>query len=213
MNLDLLQQHVDASHQTLRRTATAVLAAATLLGVVGCGSSRGLSVKTDYDPTADFSRYRTFAFVPGRILLPGNVRDTNNTVLGDRIRNSVTTQLEEKGLRQVSSVQDSDLLVTYTAGVRTRQEMESRAAGEPRPFGWWGRGFYGSGGWWGPAYREFWVQNYTEGTILMDLIDTRSRQLVWRAYVTDRLTKAPDADQVSRIAAKVFATYPPKSSQ
>ena len=55
-----------------------------------------ISVTTDYDKTADLARYRTFAFLGGHIWING-IADDNNTLVKDRIRNSVVATLTTRG--------------------------------------------------------------------------------------------------------------------
>jgi len=182
-----------------------------LLTGAGCGSS-GPSIKTDYDTKADFSKYKTFTFQSGRIVLPENIPDTNNTLIDNRLRNAVTAQMEAKGFRLDND--NPDLVVTYLAGAKNKQEVQQRVATPPPPGwaagGWYQPGYYGPGGWWDPGYSEFFTRNYTEGTLILDLIDVKAKELVWRAYVTCEVSKIPDDKAVNNLIAKILAKYPPK---
>jgi hypothetical protein len=185
-----------------------------LLTGAGCVSS-GPNIKTDYDTKADFSKYKTFAFQSGRIVLPDNIPDTNNTLIDNRLRNAITAQMEAKGFQPDSD--NPDLVVTYLAGAKNKQEVEQRIASPPPPGwaagGWYQPGYYGPGGWWDAGYTQYFTRNFTEGTLILDIIDVKAKELVWRAYVTGEVSKVPDDKAVNNLIAKILAKYPPKLKQ
>lgn len=177
-----------------------VLALALLLSACSL-----IKVQTDFDGEANFARYQTFQFQPGTIVGAFGLIDRDNTLFEDRVRKAVTAQLSAKGLRPVSH--DGDLLVTYVAGAQRRTEVESF----PAPiayccWGWWG----GWGpGWWAPGWNDWWVRTYTEGTLIVDLIDASTKRLVWRAYTSGEMTKPGDPALVNEAMAKAFQDFPP----
>lgn len=205
-----VQKH-SASHGRAFLALLLFLVSLLTLLLAGCGSSGGPSVATDFDPKADFTRYHTFSYRSGRIMLQGDIPDSNNTLLDNRIRDAVTDALEAKGLRPDSA--NPDLVVTYIAGAHNRQEIQDLGP-EIGAYGfgprWYGPGYYGGGGWWGPSYERFWVRNYTQGTLIVDLIDAHTHQLAWRAYVSGEVHGKPDAKQVRKVVDRVFRDYPPK---
>jgi hypothetical protein len=177
------------------------------MGGVGVGlamltlSCSTISVTTDYDKTADLARYRTFAFLGGHIWVNG-IPDDDNTLVKDRIRNSIVASLTVKGMQQVT--QNPDVYVAYMGGARTRTELES--------FGPYGAGFgpyFGVGGWWGPMYLDWWTRIYNEGTLVIDLIDASSRKLVWRAYAQTEINKPVSDQKAQKVAEKAFKNFPP----
>ncbi len=69
-------------------------------------------------------------------------------------------------------------------------------------------GFYG--GWPGYGWGDD-VYQYTEGTLNIDLIDARRRQLVWEGVATGEvndLDKAQSAASVEQGVAQIFSKYP-----
>ena len=141
------------------------------------------NVQTDYDPHVNFAQYHTFAFQRGRIVSRLGTNDTDNTLLDNRIRSAVESDLPAKGLQPVA--QNPDLVVAYIAGAQNRQQIEDLGptpyAG---PFFPGSFGFRRAGAWWGPGYDQFYVHDYTEGTLILDFVDPHTQQLVWRAYVS-----------------------------
>ena len=74
---------------------------------VGCTS---LDVKTDHDPTVDFSRFKTFAFSGLTNLNQGGVLD--NSLIRNRLDTLIDRELRQKGLTQVHPDQNPDLACT-----------------------------------------------------------------------------------------------------
>jgi hypothetical protein len=161
-----------------------------------------VTVRTDHDPYVDFSRYRTFSVLGGQMIVDGR-RDDSNTVLKDRIQDAITAELASKGLQPVGV--GGDLLVGYVAGARTVTEMQVSEAHVPGygPYGAWG-------GWWGPAYQDWWNREYTKGTLVIDLMDAENKRLVWRAYTQADVTSPGAKEIVHRAVQKAFGKFPPR---
>jgi len=156
----------------------------------------GLSACRSYDyytaglNKTNMSQYRSFAWVSPQ----GNSNKSTN-IADAKIKDAAVASLSMKGLRQSNN---PDLLVTYTTSVgrgtkNVYYPVYSGYGGYP---GWgWGVGFgYG----WGWGYRPFYggwyggipyysgdvvdKEHYKEGTIIIDLIDSRTKRVVWRGY-------------------------------
>ena len=184
----------------LPRTDTA-LAALTLLCTVGCTTN--IEVKTDYDQSADFAKYQTFAFAGMTDLNQAGV--LSNSLTRKRIETALTGELTKKNLRQVELDQHPDLLVHYWVGMKDKQMIDTTAPAMGGAYGWHGRYGYGAG------YAPVTTYEYREGTLITDLIDTAKKELVWRATMMANL-EANTADNIEvgkRAIAKAFENYPP----
>jgi hypothetical protein len=141
----------------------------------------------------NMSQYRSFAWLPpqGKTNKMGNA----SSVADLKIKDAAVVSLSTKGLKLQTS--NPDLLVTYTATVG----QGSKTVYSPT---YYGTGFYpGFGfGWgygWGYGYRPYYYgfggpyayyggetatgkEHYKEGTIIIDLIDTRTHRVVWRGF-------------------------------
>lgn len=183
-----------------------ILAAVAALSVGSCAYTP--KVQTDFDPATNFSQYRTFNTIPGRIISSVGVVDTNNTLMSERVNNAVASTLRSKGLEQ--NVSNPDLLVTFLAGAKDKTEIESAPAA-PAYYGPYG---YGYGGWWGTGYNQFWTRQYKEGTLIVDLIDAKAKRLVWRAYCVSEISKdnAENRNRLQSCLDQGFAKFPPGSA-
>jgi hypothetical protein len=143
-----------------------------LILVAGCA---GPQVTTDFSPAVSFSRFRTFALVTP----PDTVAQQ---LLDQRVRNAVEAQLDAKGLA-VSDRQHADLYVGYGMVDRTHTEVYSYRDG----WGWgggWGWRYYRWGVAWPMSIRRQ-VETYTDGTVVVNLIDAKTKQVVWQGEVAD----------------------------
>jgi hypothetical protein len=185
-----------------RRQGAVRLLGAALCGLVMLSGCATISVATDFDRRVNFSQYQTFQIVGGHLMHNG-IPDDTNTLVKNRIVAALRANLQAKGLHEVTS--DPDLYVGYYGGARTRTEVEGMGAYGPFP----GYGPFWVGGWWYPTYSDWWTQTYHEGTLIIDLVDARSRQLVWRAYAQARIDVPVSEQKIRDAVDKVFAHYPP----
>lgn len=181
----------------------------SLLMLTSCSS---FQVQHDYDHNADFTKYKTYQIISGRIIRRDGVVDTTNTILFNRINSAIGTELSRKGMQQVES--DPNLIVTYTGGAHDKQEIQSSYVTNPG-YGWSGGPYYSGtiygSGWYAPGSEQFWTRNYTEATLIFDMFDTKTKQLVYRAYLLTELDQAgSNAHLVKEAAEEAFKNYPPK---
>lgn len=172
-------------------------------------------VSTDYDRTVDFGQYKTFTFAKPSVKVRNPLY--SSPLLMQRIQDDLTQELTKRGM--VRQPTKADLLVkvhTYTED-KTRTVYNTPAYGPFLPYRWgfspyrfgfmpyWG-GYYGG---WNQAYQ----QQYTQGTLLVDLIDSRTNQLVWRSAVQGVVDSTNRLDRrVARGVRKMMKDYPVKAS-
>jgi len=182
---------------TTVRGAGALAAACAVLLAAACAT---VHVSTDYDQTVDFSGYHSFQLVGGHLLNEG-VPDDGNTLVKDRIEAALRASLRSKGLEEATG--GADLNVGYFAGARTRTEIENMPGYGP------GFGPFWTGGWWDPAYNNWWTVTYNEGTLVIDLVDTRTKRLVWRAYAQAAIHVPVTQEKIQKAVTEAFRSFPP----
>ncbi|GKS59387.1 lipoprotein [Nitrospira sp.] len=181
----------------------AVMTLLALTVVVGCG---GPTVRTDFDSSADFTAFRTYAFGGVTDVNQGGV--LNNSLIRKRLESMVREQLSKKGLTEVEVRDNPDLLVHYWVGVKEKQQVESTG-----PYG----GFYGMrGGYpgyaWGMGYGGVSTYEYKEGTLIVDLVTPSRNELVWRGTIVETLadSREENIQLANEGIVKAFENYPPK---
>jgi hypothetical protein len=177
------------------RTLTIV---AVGLLIMGAGTVMAQDVTRDYDHSTDFSKYHTFMWI--------KEPRPENPLMKQRIIDAVNAQLEAKGLTQVDT--GADLGISANVATRQEQTLETFYDGFPG-WGWnrWG------GYWGGPAVAN--VYTYQVGTLVVDLFDTQTKQVVWWASATDTVSSNPEKNskKLEEAVTKMFKHYPPKGTR
>jgi hypothetical protein len=151
-------------------------------------------VKTDYDRNADFSHYKTYSWEKVQ---------TKDPLWVGRIKEAVNTDLAAKGLTPVESGGDISIVAMETTqNHRTLNTFYDGFGG-----GWrWGGGF-------GNATTT--VDNYKVGTLVVDLFDTKTKNLIWRGSSSDTLSKdsAKNIKNLDKGVQKIFDHFPPNEKK
>jgi len=175
---------------TMRRTSAPFLLAAFLGALLaGCSS---VSTTVDYDRNVDFGRYRTYSWREGH---------QANPISDRRIKDAVDRVLASRGLTRVEG--DGDLTVVYHG--RTSRQVVVESWGPSWGYGWRWRRIGG------PGYTT--VREIPVGTLIVDLVDSREKELVWRGTASRAIevdaTPAEKADDLNESVAKMFREFPP----
>lgn len=161
-------------------------------------SCSSVKVATDYDRTANFNTYETFAFYK-----PGIDQAEISDLDKKRILRAIETELKAKGMNKS---QNPDLLVSiFTKTTENVNIYQNRYA---YGYGWGWNPWY-----WGTGYNT--VSRTTEGTLYIDLIDASTMQLVWQGMGTGALSLDIEykEGQVREIVTQILAEYPPGSEE
>lgn len=172
-----------------RRIAPLVAA----LGLAGCVS---MQAGSDYYPSADFTHFRTFAWIADSPLItPTSSRVEVSPLNLRRIEEAIETDLETKGYTEVASRDTADFAVSFTVGARDMINVDSYP-----PY------YRGTWRWRAPYFgRNVDVYMYTEGTLAVDVFDNETRQPVWHGWAKKRITGADVRDPAATIQAAVRA--------
>ncbi len=181
------------------------------------------NVHTDYDHHVDFKRFHTYCvdrvhaadpFMESRLRDSLNYRLTQN---GLQNATGATRTRHDQGPAPVEIPASCDLVVRAIGSVRERQEYVSfyNGFGPGWGYGGWGGGFGGWGGpwggWGGPAVTQ--VDQIPVGTLVVDVYDTKTKQLVFRGIATSDISSHADKNtrRLNISIDKIFKKFPPKS--
>jgi Domain of unknown function (DUF4136) len=164
-----------------------------------------LSAKTaiDFNPNLDFSKYKTFTFIGGVEHL--TMFQVDPQLMFDRIHKAVQQGLTDKGLREVELSQHPDLVVRYWANPPSQVNVATMGTWSPyRPY---------IDSYWSWIYNDVSNTSAKEGSLIIDLIDPRSRDLAWRVYLMRKIS-TPDKEwkKAAEELAKAFEAYPPSAA-
>jgi hypothetical protein len=162
-----------------------------------CGSS--ISVYSDFDKNTDFSQYKTYAF---------HKKSIDKVQISDldkkRILQAIDSELGKKGMTKSDT---PDLLINIFTKEREEVDVNQYYNGWGYGYGWRGYG-YGYPYYWG-GYPN--VSTSVEGTLFIDLIDTKKNELVWQGEGVGYLTQDRSKKEavINEFVAKILMQYPP----
>ena len=158
----------------------------------------------DFDPSLDFSKYKTFAYVGGTNTLEFRQLDPN--LISDRVHAGVSQALGARGLKEVKPDQQPDLVVRYWAN--SQSQIVSAAAGA-----WGGFGLF-TDSYWAYTYDLMSAETRLDATLVIDLIDLKRKDLAWRLYVEQKITDDDSIwGKVLGQISKGFESYPPSKKE
>jgi hypothetical protein len=161
-----------------------------LLVLLTALSAFAQKINVEFDPGAQFARYRTFAIRDGEM----NSRNPalNGELVKKRIEADIANALTAKGLAMAPNG-PADLNVRYTFGAARGVKPEAY------PAGWRG---------WGTVIVR---EPFAEGTLVIDLRDPTTHSLVWRAIATVEKSNAYKVEgKIDDMVKKSLKKYPPK---
>jgi hypothetical protein len=162
------------------------------------GNASAQQVKTDYDRSTNFAQYKSYSWEHVKTQDPLDV---------DRIKSAVNAALAAKGWTQVDS--GGDVSIVAVEITRDQQTLNTFYDGLGGGWGW--RRFGGGG--FGQATTT--TETYKVGTVIVDLFDTKTKQLIWRGSESDTLSNKSDKNikNLDKGVEKMFKQFPPGSSK
>ncbi len=172
--------------------------------IAGCSF---ISVNTEHDPNINFAEYQTFNWMP-QTDRTGKDRIVNSSLFTKRLQHAVNQNLTAKGYRKETS-DATDFLITYDISLKDKVEVTDYG--------------YGAGGFRGqPArYNSNWglyrdrniaVYQYTEARLILDFVDSKSKELIWRGIATGVATDFSGDDKgLNEAVKKMLDQFPPIS--
>ena len=133
-------------------------------------------IHIDYDKDYDLSGITTFTWAETS---KTSVAEAN-PLLHSRILNGIEYYLTLAGTREVES--DPDVYVTYHASTRDQVVVNTTNWGYGYPRGW---GYYGGRSYHSGVPSTTTVNTYKRGTLVVDVWDAETKQLVWRGVASN----------------------------
>ncbi len=167
----------------------AALVAAVLLAAVA-GACSTLKTSVDWDHKADFSKYKSWSWKS-----TGDIRDP---IWSRRVEDVLEDTLAARGLKKLKD--GGDLWGVVHARFSVNEQVNTYSAG-------WGYGW----GWGGPMVTT--VTPIPVGSMIIDLVDVRTKELVWRGTASAELETGVSnehrEENLRKVLAGLFANYPP----
>jgi hypothetical protein len=177
-------------------TLVAIATLSCFFSVTGCRTMPQYNFESD--PEVDFSSYKTFALMPLPSQIPGAEPDLMLHV-GDTVKSTLEDALKSKGYTQVD-IDDADFTVNVTGKVVPKVDVSD--------FGYQPYYSYQSARRWGYrhpytyGYQNVYVDDYEEGTLIVEIYDASTKRLVWVGWTSAR--RDPAGPNLELIVEKIF---------
>ena len=163
---------------------------ALLAGLSACAPR----VNVEQRANVDFSRYRTYAWADTKVKTTGSANPLyHDPIAQDRIRMAIDNELAQRGLRKVANSRPDFYVTTHFYIDEAERTVASSAVGAGYAYPYsvaYGGGFIpvNYGYFYRPAYYQtYHTEQYKQGTLILDFIDSRTNNLVWRGSLADPL--------------------------
>ena len=191
------------------------------LAAMAC--SQGVQVKTSLAPDASLAGLHTFSVLaaPERSnnapTLSQDDPMLSNSITNQQLRNDLVQGFQSKGY--TLSASNPDFQVAYYAGTKEKMDTTYWNPGPGWRYGFRGFGFrrsrfvsawpYGAG-YYGYPYANMQVQDYTQGTIIVDVIDPANMELIWRGQGVATVSDDPGtyAKEIAKSVSAVLKKFP-----
>jgi hypothetical protein len=149
-------------------------------------------VKYNFMPGTDFSKFHTYKWVT----IEGGSHP--NQIVDQEIKQSVDNQLAAKGLTKSDS-DKADLYIGYQVALDQERQWNAFGTGGVR---------------WGGGMGSATSSTITNGTLVLDMYDPTTKQLVWTGNATKTLDPSSNQEKnmknLNKAMAKLLKNYPPK---
>jgi hypothetical protein len=173
-----------------------------LFSVAVFSSCNSVQVVTDYDIKADFNSYKTFAFYKTGID-KAEISDLDKK----RVLRAIENELLAKGFMKS---ENPDFLVSFFAK-STQQVNVNQNNNIGFGFGW---------GWnpwmWNGMNNNVNVREYTEGTLFVDFIDAKKKELIWQGIGTGALrmeNREKKEVRINEFVKEIVSRFPPEEKK
>lgn len=185
----------------IKRTNLRILTMLVLALVYSCSPT--VKVTSDYDHSANFSEYRTFAVYDLRAQ-EGQVNQLN----ADRVTKAIRNEMLAKGFTESSN---PDLKVNAVSILKNKTSVSANTdfygyGGMYRPYGYWGGGAMMGG-----ANTTFNTYDYVDGSLVIDIVSTKTQKLVWQGIGNAEIDSKPDNPEefINSSIKKILEGFPP----
>ena len=162
-----------------------------ILMVLTASCSSVYNVTHDYNPNTDFSRFKSYDWLP----MPESIQSDPITI--NRIKTAVNSELQAKGLKMTAT--NPDFLIATHVGENEKAQITD-----------WGYGYYGT--YWG--HSRITAYQYPEGSLILDFVDSKSKDLIWRGSAKADISSATSPENrlklVNDAVQQILKIFPPE---
>lgn len=166
----------------------------TLLIFTGCSQ---VQVNVDYDDSFNFSAQKTFVIIEEK-------KEGSNTLYIDRVISALESTLESKNYTKASK-DNADLIFVFHTDITSKSDINT-------DYQRVGFGMYRYGGGMGGMVSTTSTYNYDEGTLMIDALSPKTKNIVWRGVGQTEVKKQETPQEkrkyINSIVTKIMAKFP-----
>ena len=164
--------------------------------------ANGQKVTVDLDENADFSNYSSYQFL--------GWQDDSDKILNEfdkkRMRDAFQSELDARQLAKSDS--DGDIAISLYIVV----DQKTSTTAYTNYHGTTGYGYRRGGRGWGNGYSTttYSESDYLQGTLVMDVFDAESKELIWQGVATGTVQEKPEKREKSipKAIKKLMKKFP-----
>ena len=212
----------------------AILSSFAVLALAGCAT---LQVQTDFDPEVSVTQFSTYDWVDQEADASGDPA-VDSPLLKRHIRDAVESELGRMGYRKVTS-DTPDFRIAYSVIAEQKSGIDGSYGLGPYGFGSYGyggpyayprssyRGSFGFSFYGGRYLRPYYgysgagyagagrVREYLQGTLVLDIIDVRTEEVIFRGWARKSLHSDPSPEKVrmyvTEAVEEILEDFPPQA--
>lgn len=171
----------------------AVAALVLLATALAATDAHAQKVSTNYDKSVDFSRFKTYFLIAGKEQAP-------TPIVPALIASGLDSALQAKGWTRAEKG-EGDVAVVYNVARNSTVKSDTTYSGYGYVGGWGYSGLTGSTS----------SARYTEGSLIIELFEASSKQLIWRGTASGALSDKLEKNEkkLSDSIEKMFKKFPP----
>ena len=158
-------------------------------------------VKIDYDKAYNFAPVKTYSI---RIGTPWG-----NDLSQRRVLAELDQAIAGKGWKKVDEGGEADIAVIVHGATETKRSANTFYSGGMGGYG------YRYGGMGGTATASTTVTEYTVGTLVVDMFDAKTKNLVFRGTAADEISDKAEKNtkKLDKAVEKLFKNFPPTAGK
>lgn len=169
-----------------------------ILFLLIAASCSTIKVSSDFDKSAQFAGYKTYAFTPEALSL--NIEELNRKRLISAIEN-------ELSLKGFSKAENPDVLIDVKVTGEQKQTATATSTGT------YGYGYGYRYGWGGGGTTTINYDSYVEGTVFVNMIEAAKKEVVWQGRGVGTIDPDASAEKreknINYAVKQIFTKYPP----
>ncbi|WP_165864959.1 DUF4136 domain-containing protein [Rufibacter latericius] len=195
----------------IAKLITGVMMGLLVLGFTGCATT--YNVTTDFDKGTNFQAYKTWRWYQDQPVAKDSTNRRYTTFLDKRVKNAVEAEMQRRGFQKASASDKPDMLLAYDFTIENQQRLNPNFVSVPS---------IGYGYWYGYRYAYTYnrlyntttLQDYQQGTLILDVVDAKSNELIWRGSSETAASERSLTDEkVQQIVSSILAKFPPQEQE